>query len=80
MSDSSNKTNRGVLFRNDNRESDRHPEFTGTVNVEGKEYRIAAWVNESHKTGRKYFSLAISPKSEQQQKAAPAPQDPDVPF
>ncbi|MBR5584019.1 MAG: hypothetical protein IKW21_05780 [Lachnospiraceae bacterium] len=52
-------TNRGTLFRDENRRNDRSPEYTGTINVAGKDYRLSAWIKES-KTGKKYFSLAIS--------------------
>ena len=30
-------TNRGALFKVDNKESDRHPDYTGTVNIEGQD-------------------------------------------
>ena len=76
-------TNRGVLFRNDKRETDNHPEYTGKIDVNGTEYRLAAWVKESSKDGKKFFSLAVS---EFQKKAEPetAPEtedfDDDIPF
>jgi uncharacterized protein (DUF736 family) len=80
MSDYDN-TNTGTLFRDDKRTNDRAPEFTGTLNVEGKEYRIAAWVKESTKTGKKFFSLKVEEPRAQTQKASPE-SDPfgDVPF
>lgn len=36
-------TNRGALWGNKNRKSDKHPEFTGKINVEGKDYWISGW-------------------------------------
>jgi uncharacterized protein (DUF736 family) len=58
MSDYDN-TNKGVLFTQENKESDRHPDFTGKVDVNGTEYRIAAWKRQSQK-GLNYLSLSIS--------------------
>ena len=55
-------TNRGALFKNDDRKSDSAPEYTGTLNVDGKEYRLSAWVKESTNTGRKFFSMSVQPK------------------
>lgn len=45
----------GVLFRNKRREKDTHPTHQGTVTVNGVEYWLNAWVNESQKTGREVF-------------------------
>lgn len=54
-------TNTGTLFRNENRQSDTHPEYSGSLNVEGKEYWLNGWVKES-KNGKKFFSLRVKPK------------------
>lgn len=59
-------TNSGVLYRNDRKERDSHPDFTGFLNVGGVEYWVSAWVKEgragSKFAGRKFFSLAVKPK------------------
>ena len=36
-------TNRGSIWKNDKKETERHPDFTGTLNVEGTEYWVSAW-------------------------------------
>lgn len=56
-------TNKGVLFFEQDKKSDKHPDLTGKLNVEGKEYRVAAWV----KQGRngEFYTLAISEPREQ---------------
>lgn len=60
-------TNRGVLFRDANKEEgSKKPDFTGKIDVGGKEYRLAAWTNVS-KSGQKFLSLSVSefkPKTE----------------
>lgn len=59
-------TNSGILARNENRKSDKHPEFTGTLNVDGREYWLSAWVNEGRSggkmEGKRYFSIKVNPK------------------
>ena len=36
-------TNRGQLWPNDRKEKDTHPDFKGSVNVEGVEYWVSGW-------------------------------------
>jgi hypothetical protein len=53
-------TNRGALFKNNRREKDTHPEYNGSINVDGHDYWISAWVKEG-KSG-KFFSLSVKRK------------------
>ncbi len=43
MSKDYDDTNRGGIWKNVRKESDRHPDFTGQLNVEGVEYWVSAW-------------------------------------
>jgi len=36
-------TNRGSIWPNDRKETDKHPDFTGSLNVEGRDYWVSAW-------------------------------------
>jgi uncharacterized protein (DUF736 family) len=74
-------TNRGVLFRDEKRTNEKAPEYTGTINVDGVEKRLAAWIKES-KTGKKFFSLSVSdPQPKQGVQSAPKAEDDDsIPF
>ena len=54
--------NTGILSRNKRREKDSHPEFSGQCTIDGKQFWISSWVNESKKDGGKYFSLRFKPK------------------
>ena len=67
MSDYEQKDNTGALFSNkENKTTDKHPDYTGSVVVNGKEMRIASWLNKS-KSGVSYMSLKFSehqPKSD----------------
>jgi hypothetical protein len=68
-------TNTGILARNERKEKDTHPDFSGTINVDGVDYWLSGWTREgkpgSKLEGKRYFSLAVKPKEERQ---APAPQ------
>jgi hypothetical protein len=70
-------TNSGLLAKNDRKEKDSHPDYRGSINIEGQEYWLSAWVKVGREgsklEGQKYFSLSAQPKEEQQQRRAPAP-------
>lgn len=36
-------TNRGSIWANQKKQKESHPEFTGSLNVEGVEYWVSAW-------------------------------------
>jgi hypothetical protein len=62
MSDFDN-TNRGALFKNTRKERDTHPDYNGSINIDGKEYWLNGWLKEG-KSG-KFFSLSVKPKDAQ---------------
>jgi len=49
-------TNSGALFKNDKRTNERQPQYTGSIDADGKEYWMSAWVKES-RDGKKFFSM-----------------------
>jgi|14_taG_2_1085336.scaffolds.fasta_scaffold37025_2 hypothetical protein len=70
----------GALFRNNYKKQPNQPDHTGNCEIDGKTYRIAAWIKDS-KAGNKFFSLAFTLEEE----AKPAPirdidLDQDIPF
>ncbi len=84
-------TNSGILTRNKQQRNDRDPSHQGSINIEGKEYWLSAWVNEgkpgSKLDGQKYFSIKAKPKdAPAAAKPAAAPKaaapefDDDIPF
>ena len=88
-------TNRGILFKNDRKEKDTHPDYKGSINADGVEYWISAWMKEGAKG--KFMSFSLTPKEQtqtaeqavqqvakpqRQQQAAPVVEDLDdsIPF
>ena len=59
----SENKNSGALFRNDKKATEQHPDYTGNITIEGKEFYLSAWVNESARTGQKYFAIKATPKA-----------------
>ena len=62
-------TNRGVLFKNDRKEKDSHPDYKGSINVDGQEFWVSAWIKAGKKG--KFFSMSIQPKEQAPQRQAP---------
>ena len=63
MSDYQIKENSGTLFKNRNKNKDSHPDFNGTVNVEGNEFYISGWTK-VNQDGTKRISLSFKPKEQ----------------
>ena len=75
------KDGHGNLFRNDRKEKDTHPDHTGRIKIEGREYYLSAWVKEG-KGGSRFFSLAVKPVEQKSEPQADdgAPFNDDIPF
>ena len=52
--------NSGVLWRNERREKETHPNATGTAMIDGIEYYVSAWTKEGKKG--KFQSLSFKRK------------------
>jgi uncharacterized protein (DUF736 family) len=56
-------SNRGSIFKNEKKEEEKHPDMTGSLNVDGTDYWISAWKKTS-KAGTSFLSLSVRPKQE----------------
>lgn len=57
---------RGVLFKNKRKKKESQPDMTGQIEIDGKEYWLSAWYNES-KRGMKFIALAATEKEEEEE-------------
>ncbi len=84
-------SNSGMLAKNKRRTKDTHPEYSGSVTVDGVEYWLSAWVKTgkpgSKLEGERFFSLSFTRKDGQQSNGGttsrPSPDnqyDDDIPF
>lgn len=87
-------TNRGAIWKNDDKREDNHPDFKGSLNVDGVEYWVSAWKRKDGAAAKApALSFSIKPKEDQAQqqpkRQAPAPargsarnadMDDDIPF
>lgn len=51
------KTNSGSLFKNQRKERDEQPDYTGTMNIEGTVYRMSGWINKPQSGGPAYINM-----------------------
>ena len=70
MSDYDN-TNRGATWKNDKKETDRHPDQKGSINVDGKEYWLSIWFDRDKKNPRgPDMKLSVTAKEQQRTSGA----------
>jgi hypothetical protein len=82
-------TNRGVLFKNDRKEKETHPDYKGSyTDANGSEFWLSAWLKKD-KNGNVFMSLSTTAKDEahnkgmQQARKAVQPSEDfsnDIPF
>lgn len=69
-------SNSGILTRNDKQGNENRPDYRGSINVDGVEYWLSAWIKTGRDgtklAGQKYMSLSVQPK-DAQPGYAPAP-------
>jgi len=85
-------TNRGSIWKNEKKETDNHPDFNGSLDVNGVEYWVSAWLRKPDANPKApALNFSIKPKEQQQgQQAAGAATgaaagtaqnfDDDIPF
>lgn len=75
------KNNSGALFKNQRKETDKHPDYKGNAVINGVDMWVSAWIKTAQSTGDKYMSLSFQPKNEEQESGRQAPMESgDIPF
>jgi hypothetical protein len=71
---------RGVLFKNDRKEKDTHPDYKGSCEINGEEMWMSAWLKQG-KNGT-FMSFSFTPKEQPKKQSAPVPTEDfdDIPF
>ena len=75
------KDNSGVIFRNEKKERETHPDGKGSALIDGVEYWISSWTK-NDRNGNPYRSLSFQRKEQPQtapQQRAPAPRQAPAP-
>ena len=52
--------NSGVLFVNDRKSSDKAPDYTGNITVNGKKLQLAGWKRQGKNGGKPFLSIKVS--------------------
>ncbi len=88
MNQQYDNTNSGILTKNDKGDNPNRPDYRGSINVNGQEFWLSAWLKDGREgtklAGQKYMSLSVEAKEQQQapqqrqqavpqQRQAPAP-------
>ena len=71
--------NNGVIFKNDHKKEDKHPDYKGKGNFNGNDFEVALWVK-TGKDGKKFFSAKFSPPYVKPDQATNEPPLEDAPF
>lgn len=58
----------GALFKNDKRQTENHPNYRGSCEINNEQYWVSAWVKKD-KNGNAYMSLSFQPKEQPAQVA-----------
>jgi hypothetical protein len=83
-------TNRGSIWKNDKKEKDTHPDFTGSLNVDGREFWVSAWKRKEGASPKApALSFSVKPKDEPHERrpvedvrggSKPRDMDDEIPF
>jgi hypothetical protein len=63
----SDNSNSDALFKNENKQSEKHADYRGEINAAGVDYWLDGWVRTSKK-GTKFISFKLKPKDDQPNK------------
>jgi hypothetical protein len=56
------KDNTGTLGVNNRKETEKHPDYSGSMRIDGRDYWISGWKKIKQADGSNFISLAFKPK------------------
>lgn len=65
MSENYDNELKGSLFKNTYKTEDKHPVMTGTIQIKGEVYKLAAWRRQTRDGSQNYYSIVAEPKEAQ---------------
>jgi hypothetical protein len=72
-------TNRWTLNKNERKEKDTHPDYKGSINVDGVDYWLDGWIKDG--ANGKFISGSLKPKDARQPNGSQgAPLQPASPY
>jgi uncharacterized protein (DUF736 family) len=75
------RDNTGALFKENDKQGEKSPDYRGPLTIDGIDYVLAGWVRETQ-SGQKFLSLAVRRKqTTAEAKPATKPElDDEIPF
>jgi len=65
MAQEYDNNNRGSIWKNDKKETENHPDFTGSLNVNGVDFWVSAWKRKPDASEKApALSFTVKPKDE----------------
>lgn len=61
MAEREQRDNSGILFKNNRKESDKHPDYNGSAMIDGVEFWMNAWLKKGNKGT--FMTFSFSPKN-----------------
>lgn len=62
MTEREQRDNSGILFRNDRKKEEKHPDYQGRATIDQRGWWLAGWIKEGRKG--KFLSLAFTAQDE----------------
>ena len=59
------RTNTGIVGKNDRKTTDTHPDITGTINIDGTEFFLDGWRKQRNDGTGSFYSLKAKRKDKQ---------------
>lgn len=61
-----NKEGFGAIFRNKDKKTEKSPDYTGSITLNGQEIKLSCWLATSQ-NGMKYFQVRVNTQAEKRE-------------